>query len=282
VPRRQLGRYLKDFREKGGITIQAAANALEWSTAKIWRIETGQVALRSHDVEAMCKVYQAPHDITGALVGLARETKARGWWHAYGDAVPDWFELYVGLETAAARLRQYEPELIPGLLQTKAYTYAFLRIERPEITDDELDRRAAVKLQRQNLLVRRLPPPPQLEVILCEAALRRPIADREAMAGQLDHLVSMTAGLAHVAVRVLPLAAGPTRASLGGSFVILDFAAGEPSTVYCEGVTGALYLDKAPEVATYGDIWKSVAGQALDTRESIGLITSLAEEYHHD
>lgn len=281
VPRRQLGRYLKELRESGGITIQAAARMLEWSTAKIWRIETGQVAMRSHDVETMCRVYHAPGDLTGALTGLARETKARGWWHAYGDAVPAWFELYVGLEASAARLRQYEPELIPGLLQTKAYTYAFLRIERPDITADELHRRAAVKLQRQNLLNRRLPPAPRLEVILSEAVLRRPIADRQAMAGQLHHLVSLGPELPNVSIRVLPLSAGPTRASIGGPFVILDFGEDEPPTVYSEGVTGALYLDKPAEVGAYDDIWQTVVRQSLDAGQSNSLIESIAEEYHH-
>jgi hypothetical protein len=71
---------------------------LEWSEAKIWHIETGQTSLRSLDVEAMCKVYGAPQDMTEALMGLAKETKARGWWHSYGDAIPGGFDVYIGLE----------------------------------------------------------------------------------------------------------------------------------------------------------------------------------------
>lgn len=279
VPRRQLGRILKESREKGGITVHAAARALEWSPAKIWRIETGRVPMRSHDVETMCRVYRVPGALATALTGLARETKAKGWWHSYGDAIPEWFELYVGLETAAARLRQYEPEMIPGLLQTKAYTYAYLRIDRPDRTDDEIERSAIVKLMRQNLLTRRLPPAPQVQVILSEAALRRPIPDRNAMIGQLRHLLEVDDQLPNVSIRVLPLAAGPTRASLGGSFVILDFDDGEPTTVYCENITGALYLDKPAEAATYDGIWSSLARQALDARQSNRLIAAIAEEY---
>src|SRR5687768_16016265 len=104
VPRRQLGRYLRQLREDARITVKAAADALEWSTPKIWRIESGIVSMRALDVEAMCRVYGAPADITQALMGLAKETKAKGWWHSYGDAIPGWFELYVGLESAANRL----------------------------------------------------------------------------------------------------------------------------------------------------------------------------------
>ena len=53
VPRRQLGRYLRELRQKQRLTVRSAADRLEWSEAKIWRIETGQVSLRSLDVEAM-------------------------------------------------------------------------------------------------------------------------------------------------------------------------------------------------------------------------------------
>ncbi|MGH3696008.1 MAG: helix-turn-helix domain-containing protein [Pseudonocardiaceae bacterium] len=88
VPRRQLGRYLRDLRNSSRLTVRAAAERLEWSEAKIWRIETGQTALRSLDVEAMCKIYGAPPETTEGLMGLAKETKARGWWHSYGDVIP--------------------------------------------------------------------------------------------------------------------------------------------------------------------------------------------------
>ena len=101
VPRRQLGRYLRDLRNQAGLTVKDAARGLEWSETKMWRIETGQTSLRSFDVEVMCRVYGVASDMTRALMGLAKETKARGWWQAYGDAVPEWFDLYVGLEAAA-------------------------------------------------------------------------------------------------------------------------------------------------------------------------------------
>lgn len=261
VPRRQLGRHLKELRERAGITVVAGARALEWSTAKLWRIETGQVSMRSHDVRTMCRVYNAPTNITEALTGLAQETKAKGWWHAYGSAIPKWFSLYVGLESAATRIRKYEPELIPGLLQTKAYSQAIIAMDRPELTPEEVQKAVAVRLHRQALLTRLLPPPPRLEVLLSEAVLRRPIADRSAMAGQLRHLAEQVERLESVSVRVLPLAAGPCRASGAGPFVILDFDDVEPSLVYSEGPTGALYLDKAAELLIYNDIWSVWPGR---------------------
>src|SRR5688572_27980051 len=95
VPRRQLGRFLRQLREDAGITVKAAADALEWSTPRVWRIEKGAVPMRALDTKNMCQLYGATAEVTEALMSLARETRARGWWHAYGDGVPAWFELYV-------------------------------------------------------------------------------------------------------------------------------------------------------------------------------------------
>src|SRR6266567_2336920 len=128
VPRRQLGRYLRDLRNSQRLTVRAAAERLEWSEAKIWRIETGQVSLRSLDVEAMCRIYGATAELTGALMGLAKETKARGWWHAYGDVIPEGFDVYIGLEEAASAFSWYESELVPGLLQTQRYAHKLIKV----------------------------------------------------------------------------------------------------------------------------------------------------------
>src|SRR5579859_3041333 len=130
VPRRQLGRYLRELRNRERLTVKAAAEKLEWSEAKIWRIETGQTSLRSLDVEAMCRVYAAPTDLTEALMGLAKETKAKGWWQAYGDVIPENFDVYLGLEEAASQLAWYEPELVPGLLQTADYARAVIKADK--------------------------------------------------------------------------------------------------------------------------------------------------------
>jgi transcriptional regulator with XRE-family HTH domain len=283
VPRRQLGRYLRKLREDGQITVKAAADALEWSPQKIWRIENGTVAMRSHDVETMCRVYGAPEQIAQALMSLARETKARGWWHSYGDVVPNWFELYVGLESAASHLRQYEPELIPGLLQTKAYAREVIERDRPGVSETERDRQVAFRFERQGLLTRRLPPPPQLDVIINEAVIRRPIRECDAMAAQLQHIIDISEQ-PNVSVRVLPFDAGYHRAAVAGAFVIFDFPsngdkAPEPSTVYSENVTGSLYLDKSHEVVVYNDVWADITSLALDESESRKAIASAVKEY---
>ncbi|MEU5727197.1 helix-turn-helix transcriptional regulator [Micromonospora sp. NPDC047738] len=288
VPRRQLGRLLRQYRTEAGVTLDAAAEALEYSRQKIWRIECGLGAVRVLDVKAMCELYGVSAEMTEAMKGLATETKSKGWWHAYGDAVPSWFELYVGLESAAAHLRQYEETLIPGVLQTREYALGLVRLDRPSASQEERERAVEVRLQRQSLLTRRLPRPPQLDAVLSEAVLRRTVGNRGVMVGQLSRLIQ-AAELPNVSIRVLPFAAGPHSGAVAGSFVILDFpatkggrAAPEPPVAYSESLTGALYLDKPDELAAYRAAWKSLEAMALDEAQSTDMIKRIIGEVRHD
>jgi transcriptional regulator with XRE-family HTH domain len=285
VPRRQLGRYLRQLREDARITVKLAAEQLEWSAPKIWRIEGGATSMRALDVEAMCRLYGATPDRTQALMALARETKSKGWWHDYGDVISPSFELYVGLETAANRLRQYEPELIPGLLQTEAYAMEVFRIRDRHLTDEEVSRRVAVRKERQELLTRTWPTAPKLEIVLNEGVLRRPLRNRGEMADQLRH-ITKAAALPNVSVHVLPFATGIHPAAMaGGPFVILDFPdngdvrGAEPTTVYSDGLTGSLYLDKPVEVDAYCAVWAEIIKTSLNEVQSRKLIATIAKEY---
>ncbi|MBL6276083.1 helix-turn-helix domain-containing protein [Micromonospora fiedleri] len=288
VPRRQLGRLLRQFRNEAGVTLDAAAEALEYSRQKIWRIESGMGSIRVLDVKAMCELYGVSPEMTEAMRGLAVETKSKGWWHAYGDAVPSWFELYVGLESAAAHLRRYDESVIPGLFQTREYAQAIYRLDRPQASEEDRERAVQVRLQRQSLLVRRLPAAPKVAQVLSEAVLRRAVGDLRVMIAQLDHLLRLS-DLPNVSLRVLPLAAGPHPGAVAGSFVILDFpptkggrAAPEPSVVYSESLTGALYLDKPDELQAYEAVWKGLDTRALNEAESGELIKQIIGEMRHD
>ncbi|NBE81805.1 helix-turn-helix domain-containing protein [Micromonospora rubida] len=284
VPRRRLGRALRDLRNEAGITLDAAAEALECSRQKVWRIESGLGSARSVDVRAMCELYRAKAELTRALLALAGETRAKGWWHAYGDAIPEWFELYVGLESAACHLRFFNEAMVPGLLQRHGYALGVYQ-HRTEVSDEERERLVQVRLQRQALLKRRLPPPPRLDVLLSEAALLRTVGDPETMADQLRHLLVL-ADIATNSIRILPLAAGLHRGVEAGSFVMLNFPLGnratpEPPVVYSESWTGALYLDRPEEFAAYEKVWESLDQLALDKGQSRNLINKIIGEVHH-
>lgn len=282
VPRRQLGRNLRELRTESGLTVRSAAQLLEWSETKIWRVETGQSSLRSHDVATMCRIYGARPDLAEALMGLAKETKARGWWHAYGDVVPEYFDVYIGLEGAAREIATYQAELVPGLLQTEDCARALIKIDNPGVDDQEIDKRVHVRMARQSA-VRRTTDPLQLHVILNESIIRRPLASRILWAAQLDHL-AQTAELPNVSLRVVPFTSGFHFGVLSGPFVILRFPANgdgrdsEPPTVYADGFTGALYLDKPHEIDRYTQAFNNIRHVSCDEAASRNLIHQAAEE----
>ncbi|MGX1771961.1 helix-turn-helix domain-containing protein [Nocardia brasiliensis] len=273
MPRRQLGRHLRDLRNRARMTTRTAAQQLEWSEAKIWRIETGQTSLRSLDVEAMCKVYGAPSDLIGPLTALARETKARGWWTAYGDVIGEGFEVYIGLEEAATRLSTYENELVPGLLQTEDYTRALLAAARPDMPANELDRRVQLRMARQ-ALVTRANAPLHLDVVISESVLWRRIGGDAVTAAQLEHLRRMC-DLPNVRIQVAPTDSGYHDGMDSGRFVMLEFPelrAGEspePPVVYVESFTGPVYLDKENEIDRYRRALASIKSVAVDARDDI-------------
>ncbi|MFQ6394812.1 helix-turn-helix domain-containing protein [Nocardia sp. KC 131] len=273
MPRRQLGRHLRDLRNRARMTTRIAAQQLEWSEAKIWRIETGQTSLRSLDVEAMCKIYGAPNELVDPLTALARETKARGWWTGYSDVINEGFEVYIGLEEAARQLSTFENELVPGLLQTESYARAVLAAGRPEATDAEIERRVQLRMARQ-ALVTRGDSPLQLDVVISESLLWHRVGGAEVTAEQLEHLRRMC-DLPNVRIRVVASDSGYHDGMDAGRFVLLDFAEGgvdeltEPSVVYIESFTGPIYLDKDHETERYRKAFANAKTTASDGRAAI-------------
>jgi hypothetical protein len=272
MPRRQLGRQLRDLRNRARMTTRVAAQRLEWSEAKIWRIETGQTSLRGLDVEAMCKVYGAPKELIEPLTALARETKARGWWTEYSDVIGEGFEVYIGLEEAASRLCTYEHELVPGLLRTESYARAVLAAAHPDMPSTEMDRRVAVLAARQTLITR-TQSPVRLEAVITESLLWHRIGGVEVSAAQLDHLRRMCE-LPNVEIRVVRHGSGYHDGMDSGHFVLLEFPDSngdlpEPPVVYVETFTGSAYFDKEHEVGRYRAAFRGITAASVDARQAI-------------
>ncbi len=282
VPRRQLGRYLRELRNGAGFSVRDAAKRLERSEPTMWRIENGLTSTRMVEVEAMCRLYGASTDMTEALVALAKETKAKGWWQAYGDVLPEWFDLYVGLEAAASRIAWYESELVPGLLQTEDYARALIVADNPGVDPAEIDRRVRLRLARQASL-RRAIDPVALRVVLRESILRCPVGSPAVMADQLAYLAK-TSDMANVELRVIPFAVGLNPGMMAGPFEILRFPVNggglesEPPTVYADIYTGAIYLDKPHELSRYDQAFEEIWKTSLDEQASKDLIRQAAEE----
>ena len=182
VPRMLVGIQLHRFREAAGITPDQAAYEIRASRSKISRMENGLVRFKERDVTDLLTLYGVTDEKTrSGLVTLTRQANTPGWWSKYGDIMADWFEAYLGLETAASVIRSFELQFVHGLFQTEDYARAVTMLGHTTAPAEEIDRRVSLRLKRQDLL--NGPTPPQVWSVLDEGALRRPVGGRRRDAG---------------------------------------------------------------------------------------------------
>jgi transcriptional regulator with XRE-family HTH domain len=270
VRRRRLRYELRRLRTERGLTIedvQERSNGdIKAPTLSRW--ETGERSIRPVDLRLLLDIYELPPDEREPLLTLARQAKERGWWQAYTSVMPDWFQIYVGLETEASTIREYSAELVPGLLQTAAYYRAFLTSIVPG--DPGNDRKIEVRLARQERLTS--DDPPGFWVVLNEAVIRRPVGGSQVMRQQLEHIVEM-AELPKVTIQVLPFSAG-AHPAMEGPFNILGFPEPhDPDVVYQENQSGSVYLEEAGEAERFSQMFSHLIAKALSPEDSIRLIT---------
>ncbi|PSR62805.1 XRE family transcriptional regulator [Nocardia nova] len=277
VPRRQLGRYLRELRFASGMTIAEAAVLVERGSSTLQRLEKGVAErIRVLDVEALCRIYDADETTSAALIGLAQQAKVKSWYHEYGDLIPENFDVYMGLEVAARSLKTYQIELIPGLLQTADYARAVIESGLPDESRVDIDRRVRLRMQRQ-VLIRRTSRPATLDVVLHEAVLHRVIGGQRIMEAQRRHLADISTR-PNVTLRVLPFTAGLPRCAVTGAFTILDFGKNpkgapiEPPVIYVPNFAGEIYLEKEVDIHRYDRAYKAIQAAALDADSSRDLI----------
>ena len=275
VRRRRLGQELRRLRELKGMTAEEVAERLLVSQSKISRLENGRRSISQRDVRDLCGVYEVEdHRIIDSLMQMAKDSRQQGWWHTFGD-IP--YSVYIGLETDAASLRVFAPQVVPGLLQTRAYAEAVITGALPETATAEIEKRVQVRMRRQDR-VSAVENPLRLWAVLDEAALRRVVGDRQLMREQLEHLAEVSQ-LPHVTVQVLPFDVG-AHPGLNGQYAILEFPdAADSSVVYIEGVTSDLYLEKAPDVQNYSVMYEHLRAQAMNADQTRQFIGNLAKEY---
>ena len=276
VRRRRLALELRRLRESARLTCEEVAEHLECSASKISRIETGRVSVAPRDVRDMLALYGASGQQRDSLVQLARESRQKGWWHAYSDAIHPRFATYIGLESAASEIRIYEVALIPSLLQTEDYARAVITAGSVGADGEAAERTLAVLRARQPLLTG--DDPPRLWAVLDEAALRRRVGGGGLMRLQLEHLLALS-GMANVALQVLPFGAG-AHPAMGRPFVILAFPErADPDVVYLEDLTSALYVEDVDEVDRYNVFFNHLRATALSFADSAALVTSILKEH---
>nr|WP_202519424.1 helix-turn-helix transcriptional regulator [Streptomyces sp. SID1034] len=270
-----MGQELRRLRELKGMTAEEVAERLLVSQSKISRLENGRRSISQRDVRDLCGVYEVEdHRIVDSLMQMAKDSRQQGWWHAFGD-IP--YSVYIGLETDAASLRVYDPQVVPGLLQTRQYAESLIAGALPETAPTDVEKRVNVRLRRQER-VKATENPLRLWVVIDEAALRRRVGDKQLMIDQLEFLIDQSQ-LPHVTVQVLPFSMG-AHPGINGQYAILEFPdASDSSVVYIEGVTSDLYLEKANDVQKYSVMYEHLRAQALNVDQTREFITKVAKEY---
>lgn len=287
LPRRQLGRFLREAREGVGFTVDQAATLMEWNKSTLSRLERGLTEkVRVRDVLSLCAVYGLDAGKTATARSLADQKPAKSWWHAYEDLIPAQSNLFVGLEAGAKVLTIFQPLIVPGLLQTADYARAMDRLYFPHDSESELDRRIELRTQRQHVILRQRDPAAAF-VVLQEAALRTVVGDRHVMAAQLRHIADLSTH-ANIEVRLLPFRAGFPLGMPLPPFIIFQFGKNargkltEPNVVFAESFTGAMYFERQTDVRIYREAFTRVQRATLDVQPSRDLIREIARENDSD
>jgi transcriptional regulator with XRE-family HTH domain len=268
---RQLGVELKKLRrhKDRDLSTQEVADRTGLSQSKVSRIENAKTRASLTEVGLILDVYGVDSGTRARLLQLTREAQQRGWWVAYGDV---FIGSYIGFEDVARRVRTYETMLIPGLLQTGRYARAVIEAGRWHDPAD-VDKRVQARRARQALLDR--PDAPSLDVVIDEAALRRPVGGVEVMREQLRALLD-AGDRPDVSVRVLPFAAG-AHGGMDGPFTILSFE-GDPDMAYVESRAGNTYLESTDQMRSVTLTFERIWDAALPAEESAALIAALIKE----
>jgi transcriptional regulator with XRE-family HTH domain len=267
-PRFQLGKQLRDLRERAGLTTEDVASHVDCSPSTISRIEGGKVGVRRGVLLQLIDLYRVKEDAhRETLLALARQGKQRGWFARFGD-LPATYSRFIGLEAAAIEMRDYEPLVVPGLLQTEEYARALVFAD-PSLDADGVETRVRVRIERQALLTRS--DPLTFIAILDESVIRRMIGGQRIMRDQLKHLVELSR-LRNVTIQILPFSGG-AYAGMAGSFAILDFN-DTASIVYTEHLSGDIYQE-SDDIRRYDVVFENLRAAALSPLESTKLIEAV-------
>ncbi|WP_338785004.1 helix-turn-helix transcriptional regulator [Streptomyces sp. DG1A-41] len=275
-----VGVQLAGFREDAGLAQDQAARAVGFSAAKLSRIESGKGRRppTENDVRALLRLYGTGDYEASVLLKLLQRAGEPGWWQRYDKRLmPEWFDRLVGLQEAAATIRTFEIQYVPGLLQTPAYTKAVVERGLPNAPAGEVERRVELRRRRAQLLFR--PEAPQLWAVIDESVLLRVLGSTEVMREQLAHLVEM-AQRPNVTLQIVPLnvtnASAPAIPVTYLRFGGLDL----PDVVYLEHIKSANFLEDLDETEEYRIALDRLADEALKPRDSLELLcTTMKQRY---
>jgi transcriptional regulator with XRE-family HTH domain len=269
--RRELAAALRRLRVESGPTEQEVAVHLDCPPSRFSRIEAGMATIRIGEVRTLLDLYGVIGDHRDELMVEAQRVRARCWWYPYADLIDASFETQLILEDEAAVLRTYQPNLVPGLLQTERYAWELIGA-RSDLSLETVRRKASLRTMRQQVLSRS--DAPSLAVILDEAVLRRPVGDRAVMREQYGRL-AQAANTPGVTIQVLPFQAGPHQV-IGPGFHIFEFTGDDPQVVELELLDRVHFVEEPREVAHYASAFDLASSRALDPQRSLAFFEQLA------
>lgn len=275
VQRRRLRLELRKARDAAGLRQADVAHAMEWSPSKLIRIERGDVNVSTNDLRALLTHYNVKDKgRVNGLLELARSARGSSFYDQYADLLKPGFKEYLGYEAEASTIRQYDPVLVPGLLQTEEYARAILE-DMVGFGPAEVDKAWAVRQHRQEVLDR--DSPPELLFVLDEAALRRHVGRGHVMRRQLEQLKDFAAE-PHISIEIIPFAHG-AHPGMAGNFILLEFA--DPNLddlVHLESINQITIRDDTELIAGYLDRFGQLDELALSAEKSVDFLDVLIRD----
>ncbi|MCI0386114.1 helix-turn-helix transcriptional regulator [Streptomyces sp. CNQ085] len=275
IRRRRLGEALRRYRTEAGLTLDAAAERMNWIGPKLSRIETATAYIKPGDVAKLLSSYGIDDpEVVEALEGLARDARKQGWWQTYSGIVSPSYADYISLESDAESVREFAPLLIPGLLQTAAYARETIAANATGRSQEEAAALAEVRMARQSVLTR--PGAPlELWAVVHEAALHHRFAVRPAtMREQLRRLLDASE-MSNVTVQLMPLDSTAHPGMVGG-FTLTSFPRPMPPVALLENLSGATYVE-GDEATPFAKAFDRIRATALSVEDSLARIAELEE-----
>jgi transcriptional regulator with XRE-family HTH domain len=276
--KRWIALEFRRLRETAGLSRLEVAQRLGRGISHVGHIETMRNLPSPTEVEVFLNYCGVSERIPFFLELLVQAKKNRDWWTEFGNAVPAWFDLYLGMESSAVKIESYDALMIPGLVQTPEYAEAIIRGDERNFSDAEVARRVELRMTRQTILDHNKTL--HLWMILDEAALRRLVGGPTVMQQQLHHLIEL---IKHprIELQILPTSAG-AHPALYGSFTIMSFPdefGKDPGVVYVQTRIEGIYYEEPAEINQYRLSINRLGAQASSPEDTPSVITHIAQEF---
>jgi transcriptional regulator with XRE-family HTH domain len=279
VRRRRLAAELRRLREHAGFTADEVADRLGWSGSKISRIELSRTGIKQADLQKILDLYDVDVSHRADLVALCRESRKKDWLETVSASMPFDYAAFLDAEAAAHSVLTWEPQIVPGLLQSEDYMRAVMVNVHAmfQLPPGDLERRVEVRRLRQHVLER--DPPLQLSVVIDESVLHRRVGDAPVMRRQLESMAA-SAELPNVELRILPLNGNRLTGTSAFTYMTFPELHDIPlhDIVTVEHLTGTYYAESEEETNKYRVTFDSLRNWSLAPCESQELLISAARD----